>query len=162
MNHLALVKWAFQVVPLIVDPGQHHFAARQLPQEAADAFVTACETDNLFDTDPTGRLCVGFDLVMSALESGFSLFPHGLNDHGRAAGPFQEHYGAEQRTVSWLVSTRHYHHTVKNVAFVSCPEQPIAALAGERCGESPKHNERWAQIKTLMSVALPESLTSSP
>ena len=106
--------------------------------------------------DPTGRACVGFDLVMAALESGFSLHPSGSNDHGVAAGPFQEHYGAEQRTASWIISVRHYHRTVKTIAFASCPEQPIASLAGERCGESQKHQERWAQIKNLLSAPVPE------
>jgi hypothetical protein len=157
MNHEVLVKWAFLVVTKIIGHDGSHFQPSQLPREAADAFVTACEESNLFEQDPTGRICVGFDLVMAGLESAFSLHPGGSNDHQLAAGPFQEHYGDELRTRSWIVATRHYHHTVRNVAFVSCPEQPIASLAGERCGTSRIHELRWAQIKTLYQVPLPEN-----
>jgi len=139
----------FALVPLMVDetPRHFHFSASQLPHEAASAFVRACEERNPFPSDPDNKLCPVFLLVMAGEESAFNL--HAVGDGGKAIGPFQEHTGGELRDRSWLDSSRHYLNTV-NIAARECPEQPIARLAGERCGSSEHHARRWAQITRLL------------
>jgi hypothetical protein len=140
----------FALVPLMVDetPRHFHFSAAQLPQEAASAFVQACEERNPFPSDPENKLCAVFLLVMAGEESRFQL--HIVGDGGKAVGPFQEHTGGEARDRSWLSSTRHYLHLTIPEAMRQCPEQVIARLAGERCGSSEHHARRWAQITRLL------------
>lgn len=141
----------FALVPLMVDetPRHFHFSASQLPAEAASAFVQACTERNPFPSDPENKLCAVFLLVMAGEESGFGL--HVVGDGGRALGPFQEHTGGDLRDRSWLSSSRHYLHTTVVEAMRQCPEQPIARLAGERCGSSEHHARRWSQITRLVN-----------
>jgi hypothetical protein len=137
------------LVPLLVDetPRHWHFTQAQLPQEAAQAFVQACTERN-----PLGEpdLCPIFLTVMAGLESRFQL--HIVGDGGKALGPFQEHTGGAARDASWLSSARHYLGTVAT-AVRGCPDEPIARLAGERCGDSRHHRERWAQMRVLLDAA---------
>lgn len=144
MNPLLL--WLLLISTTLTDRHGLHF--RRVPEEAARAFVQACAEANLFEDQ---RLCPAFLLVMGARESGWSLHPQGSNDSGKAAGPFQEWRGGEERTASWIRATRHYLGTVKRAIMV-CPEEPIAPLAGERCGASAVHRERWAEIRRLMTI----------
>ncbi len=146
-----LLAWLFLVSTTLTDSHGLHF--RRVPDEAARAFVQACSGANLFPED--ARLCPAFLLVMGAYESGWSLHPNGSNDSGRAAGPFQEWRGGEERTASWLRATRHYLGTVKQAIMV-CPEEPIAPLAGERCGASRVHRERWAIVRRILGVDIPK------
>jgi hypothetical protein len=144
----------FLLVPLMVDetPQHNHFATSQLPHEAASAFVQGCKERNPFSLDTDNRLCPIFLLVMAGEESRFQLHPQGESWDARAnvaQGPFGEWYGGEARTASWISATRHYLQTVVT-ATRACPEEPIAMLAGERCGESKHHTRRWAQIIRLL------------
>jgi hypothetical protein len=153
-----LSTWIALTVPHLVDPQGRHFVARQLPVEARDAFAVACIERDPFPSDDDGRVCAAFLVVMAGLESGFSLHPNGSNDHGLAAGPFQEWRGGELRTRSWIDATRHYLATVRD-AMRACPEQTIAQLAGERCGESRIHVVRWAKVRELALMPLPEAVS---
>lgn len=142
----------FALVPLMVDetPRHFHFSASQLPYEAASAFVRACEERNPFLSDPDNKLCPVFLLVMAGEESAFNL--HAVGDGGKAIGPFQEHMGGELRDRSWLDSSRHYLHITIPEAMRQCPDQFIARLAGERCGNSEHHRQRWSQVVRLVST----------
>lgn len=145
--------WISLTVPHLTDAQGHHFLARQLPTEARDAFAVACIESNPFPGDD-GRACGSFLVVMAGLESGFSL--HIRGDGGAALGPWQEHFGGSARDESWIVSTRHYLRTVA-MALRACPTQPIAMLAGQRCGASTVNAQRWAQVERL--AALPLTVT---
>lgn len=157
MTPLAIFStWIALAVPHLLDGQGNHFAARQLPREARDAFALACSEADPFDGDVDGRTCGAFLVVMGGLESAFSLFPRGSNDHGLAAGPFQEWRGDALRTQSWIVSTRHYLATVKSIALRTCPDAPISSLAGERCG-GDVHKLRWAQVTRIAALPFPET-----
>lgn len=148
-----LLALLFTACTLITDRQGRHFQRHQLPDEAARSMVQACaELDPFVDTrynraslepDPlvaAHRTCVSFLLVMGALESGWQL--HVAGDHGKAHGPYQE-WTYEPGT--WLDASRHYLRTV-GTALRVCPEQVIAPLAGERCGDSSVHAYRWGKI----------------
>ncbi len=144
------IEFILAIVPHMVDetPLHHHFTASMIPREAAEAFVQACEERDPFPLDADKRLCWTFLTVMAGLESGFNL--HAQGDGGHALGPFQAHRGGAARDESWLMTTRIYlRHDVAE-AITQCPEQPIARLAGERCGSSRHHAQRWAQITRLL------------
>lgn len=149
-----LAAWLALTPSHLVDRQGNHFANRQLSHEAADAMATACAEADPFPSDDDGRICGAFLVVMAGLESGFSLHPNGLNDHGRARGPYQEWTGGDVRSQSWLASTRHYLVTVRD-AMRACPGAPISRLAGERCG-GEVHRARWAQVvRIVQEVAFP-------
>lgn len=150
IDRAALALWLALTPSHLVDKQGNHFLNRQLSHEAADAMATACSEADPFPLDTDGRLCGAFLVVMAGLESGFSLHPAGSNDHGHAAGPFQEWRGGDVRTQSWIASTRHYLATVRD-AIRFCPEQPIAQLAGEACGRSAIHAARWLQVTRIIS-----------
>ena len=132
-----LLAWVFLTCTLITDRQGRHFARHQLPDEAARSMVQACAE---LDPFANQKRCVAFLLVMGALESGWQL--HVAGDHGKAHGPYQE-WTYEPGT--WLDASRHYLRTV-GTAMRVCPEQVIAPLAGERCGDSAIHAKRWAVI----------------
>lgn len=148
----ALAAWIALAPSHLVDRQGNRFADRQLSHEAADAFATACAESDPFPLDTDGRLCGAFLVVMAGLESGFSL--HARGDGGAALGPFQEHFGGASRDASWLTSARHYLATVRT-ALRACPDQPIAMLAGERCGSSRIHAARWLQVTRVLREVQP-------
>jgi hypothetical protein len=154
IDRAALLAFVISSVTHLTDSQGRHFLARQLPHEAAEAFATVCADNDPFPFDPDGKLCGAWFVVMAGLESGFSLHPNGSNDNGHAAGPFQEWRGGDARTSNWLNATRHYLTTTRDAMRV-CPDQFIAPIAGERCGESRIHRDRWATVVRLVREAEP-------
>jgi hypothetical protein len=149
IDRAALLAWIVLIPTRLLDNAGNHFLARQLPHEAAEAFATVCAENSPFPFDPDAHLCGAWLVVQAGLESRFSLHPNGSNDHGHAAGPFQEWRGGDARTFSWLTASRHFISTTRD-AMRMCPDQFIAPIAGERCGESRYHVSRWAQVVRIV------------
>jgi len=125
MTLVELTKLVVTVGALVRDPHGWAFGpgARGRLAEGAAGVAEACQGATWGE-----QRCVVLLVVMGAWESGWTL--GAVGDGGRARGVWQEWYGVEG---GWAAQARHYMGTVARAMRV-CPEHPISALAGERCG----------------------------